>query len=81
MRIAPFMSALAMERRMGWHAVLVDVDTRLERGGPQSLNEARAEALAYLAARLDGLGPHDPPTRCAGLRLAFRRIEQQREIS
>ena len=66
---------------MGWRAVLVDSDTRLEQGGPQSLSEARAEALAYLEDRIARLGPHDPATRCAGLRLALRRVEQQREIS
>jgi hypothetical protein len=66
---------------MGWSAMLVDVDTRLEPGGRESLQEARAEALAYLAERIERLGPYDPPTRCAGLRLAFRRVEQQGEIS
>jgi hypothetical protein len=66
---------------MGWRAVLLDVDTRVEPNGAQSLEEARAEALGYLEARLKALGPHDPATRCAGLRMALRRIEGQREIS
>ena len=66
---------------MGWRAVLVDADTHIEPGGAQSLNEARAEALAYLEDRIARLGPHDPATRGAGLRLALLRIERQREIS
>jgi hypothetical protein len=66
---------------MGWRAVLADVDTRLEPGGPLSLGEARAEAQAYLETRLDGLGPHDPATRRAGLRLALGRVGRTREIS
>lgn len=70
-----------MEARMGWRAVLFDADTRLEPGGPLRLDEARAEALAYLEARIDRLGPDDPPARRAGLRLALGRVERQREIS
>ena len=66
---------------MGWRAVLLDADTRLDWGGTQTLREAQAEALAYLDERLSRLGRHDPATRCAGLRLARRRVEQQREIS
>lgn len=65
----------------GWRAVLADVDTRLEPGGGQTLEAARAEAAAYLTQRLAGLSAHDPATRRAGLRLALGRIERQREIS
>jgi len=65
----------------GWRAVLADVDTRLEPGGPQDLESARAAALDHLARRLAALTPHDPATRRAGLRLALGRVERQREIS
>lgn len=66
---------------MGWRAVLLDADTQVESGGPLSFEQARAEALDYIRARLAGLTPHDPATREAGLRMAFRRIERLREIS
>lgn len=65
----------------GWRAVLADADTRLEPAGTQTLEAARAEALAYLADRLDRLAASDPATRRAGLRLALGRVERQREIS
>ena len=70
-----------MALSQGWRAVLEDADTHLDPGGPLSIEEARATALAYLEARLDRLGPHDPPTRRAGLQLALGRIRQIREIS
>ena len=57
----------------GWKAVLVSTETRVERGGEQSFEEAKAEAVAYLSERIERL--RDPPaTLRAGLRLTLLRI-------
>ena len=66
------------EAAAGWQAVLADTETRLERGGPQAFAAAKAEALAYLQARLDAL-TDEPAERRAQLRLALLRVGSQAE--
>jgi hypothetical protein len=70
---------VGVSRRPGWRAILADTATRLEPGGDQTFEAAKAEALRHLEERLTALRPDMPATRRAGLRLALLRLLQARE--
>lgn len=60
----------------GYRVEFADCDTRVVRGGNQSLPDAQSEAGTYLQERIARAG-YETPARLARLRLALMRITSQ----